>query len=468
MGAEARVELPAPELIPLDQEALAERISLPIAVDISPDSTGQWSQDGLIWTMTLFSQGALALHVGFSQLNLPEGATLRLSSSGGTDKTWTAKQLRQVSWLPAAIGDEISLTVVRESATSALGLHIEQINYGYKRGGNLQKSASCQVNTRCGEGDGWRDEVQSVMRLDYVSDADGSNYNCTGVLLNNTAADAAPYILTAEHCIDSASEAQSVVAYWNYELSSCGGAERPADSSLDGVQMVASLVASWEGSDFSLIRLLDKPNDVDPNNDVHYAGWDRRDRVPASGVTIHHPNAGSKKISYEFDPLRITELGAARASFNANYLRVEDWDVGTTEQGSSGGALWNADRRVVAQLFGGSAACGNNSADWFGRLASSWAGGGTPTTRLSDWLDPVATGAECLNGDDPDSMAASLIETDCGSQSGGKRNVNEASTGIDNQTNNGGGGAPWGIVPLLMGMLAIGRRCKIDIAGSAR
>jgi lysyl endopeptidase len=458
--ANAAVVLPAPDVIPSELGILANRTSLPIQVDISPATHGQWSDDGLSWQLEVHSTGAKALHLGFSSLDLPADATVRLQSLGGTDKTWPATRLKQVSWLPAGLGDQVTLTVARKSPEQVLKLHIFQVNYGYKssENQNLQKAGSCQVNTSCSEGDGWRDETQSVMRIDFVSSDDGSNYSCTGVLLHNTAANAAPYILTAEHCINTASEAQSVVAYWNYELSNCGAAERPAHSSLDGVQMAATLVASWAGSDFSLIRLLEKPNDVDSTNDVHYAGWDRRSITPKSGVTIHHPSAGSKKISYEFDPLRITPFGADRASSDANFLRVADWDVGTTKPGSSGGGLWNGRRRVVGQLFGGEASCKKDEPDWYGRLASSWRGGGTPASRLSDWLDPAATGAECLNGDDPATMAPHLIETDCGTESGGVRNPEGAKAGLSVQGDgDGGGGAPWGMLPLLAGLLSIRR-----------
>jgi hypothetical protein len=49
-------------------------------------------------------------------------------------------------------------------------------------------------------------------------------------------------------------------------------------------------------------------------------------------------------------------------------------------------------------LHGGFAACGNNDADWYGRLSVSWNGGGTPTTRLRDWLDPTGSGVTTFNG----------------------------------------------------------------------
>ena len=38
----------------------------------------------------------------------------------------------------------------------------------------------------------------------------------------------------------------------------------------------------------------------------------------------------------------------------------------------------------------------NDESDWFGRFSWSWNGGGTNATRLSNWLDPLGTGATTL------------------------------------------------------------------------
>jgi hypothetical protein len=82
-------------------------------------------------------------------------------------------------------------------------------------------------------------------------------------------------------------------------------------------------------------------------------------------------------------------------------LKVSDWDTGYTEEGSSGAGLFNVDGRLVGQLYGGDSVCGSGSdgvgADWFGRIYRSWTGGGTSTTRLSDWLDPLNSGAQTLD-----------------------------------------------------------------------
>ena len=70
--------------------------------------------------------------------------------------------------------------------------------------------------------------------------------------------------------------------------------------------------------------------------------------------------------------------------------------MGVTEQGSSGGPLFDQNGRIIGQLFAGSAACSgtidNDGYDVFGRFAISWEKGTTPQTRLQDWLDPNGVG----------------------------------------------------------------------------
>jgi PKD repeat protein len=157
------------------------------------------------------------------------------------------------------------------------------------------------------------------------------------------------------------------------------------------------LVARSATSDFALLELDDPPN---PDWDLHWAGWDRTSTDPPSAVTIHHPSTDEKRISFEDDPTTTTSYLGSSSPGNGSHIRVADWDLGTTEGGSSGSPLFNPDGRVVGQLHGGYAACGNNEPDWFGRLSVSWAGGGTAASRLSDWLDPAATGATTLDGRD--------------------------------------------------------------------
>jgi hypothetical protein len=74
---------------------------------------------------------------------------------------------------------------------------------------------------------------------------------------------------------------------------------------------------------------------------------------------------------------------------------------GVTEPGSSGSPLYDAAGRFIGQLHGGASACGatgDNLSDIYGRFSVSWTGGGTNSTRLSNWLDAGNTGAMAIDG----------------------------------------------------------------------
>jgi hypothetical protein len=77
---------------------------------------------------------------------------------------------------------------------------------------------------------------------------------------------------------------------------------------------------------------------------------------------------------------------------------VVTWSQGVTEGGSSGSPLFGGDHRIVGQLAGGPSGCGSSDQrDAYGRFDNSWTGGGTKSTRLSNWLDPANIGAMTTN-----------------------------------------------------------------------
>lgn len=104
-----------------------------------------------------------------------------------------------------------------------------------------------------------------------------------------------------------------------------------------------------------------------------------------------------KRITHSSNPLEISGYFAT----GDNHLHVF-WDTpGTTEGGSSGSPLYSPDGRVIGQLHGGLASCtttGADHSDYYGRVFTSWTGGGANASRLSNWLDPAASGAEFIDG----------------------------------------------------------------------
>ena len=70
-------------------------------------------------------------------------------------------------------------------------------------------------------GDDWQDEKKSACRISIKA---GNSYGwCSGALINNTANDCTPYVLTADHCAygqnsyASAADHNQWVFYFNFE-----------------------------------------------------------------------------------------------------------------------------------------------------------------------------------------------------------------------------------------------------------
>jgi hypothetical protein len=146
-----------------------------------------------------------------------------------------------------------------------------------------------------------------------------------------------------------------------------------------------------------------------------WAGWDRSTGDFACSAatpcaTIHHPNTDEKRITYSTTPTQASSWGGGTPG-DGTHLWVH-WATdppgpftvpGVTEPGSSGSPLYSEAHRYIGQLHGGPSACGatgDNLSDYYGRFSVSWTGGGTSSTRLSNWLDPGNTGVMTLDGID--------------------------------------------------------------------
>jgi len=382
--------------------AVPLRFATSLPVDVTPYNSGTWEtlQNGSrLWRLRIESPGAMSLNLGLERFELPNGASFWIHDEHGAhvQGPYTAEN-RNITgglWTAVVLGDKLVAELHVPIGMEA-DLRITSVNHGYRVFGEeeaagSEKRGSCNVNVVCPVGNRWRDQIRSIARITV-----SGMFLCTGQMVNNSAQDETPYLLTAQHCIERPFWAPSIVAYWNYETSTC--AER-FGGSLSQNQSGSAWIASYPlggGSDFTLVELDQLP---DPSFDVYYSGWDARAEVPDAATAIHHPGGDQKSISFEFDPLTITSYLETASPGTGTHLRVEDWDLGTTEGGSSGGCLFDKGTGFcVGTLSGGFAACGNHEPDWYGRFARHWTGDGTPGTRLSDWLDPLDTGALFLDG----------------------------------------------------------------------
>jgi len=420
----------------LEKDKEIYRFAKAIEVNITPQNAGEWLRQGNrdIWKLKICSPGASSLNIGFKKYYMPNGGELEIhrpeANSPYRAFTHADNDEHGELWTPLLAGDQM---IVRASVPvgmrDQLALQIAAINHGFrplfsknllnagrqKIGGDV--TGICHVDAICRSGDSNINDPLGII-LDFYQDQIRSVAACTlggvdacsGALINNTDNNKKPYFLTADHCGINSSNAASVVCYFNFQNSTCRPRSSAAsaavgDGNLSQFSTGSILRASHDSSDFCLVE-LDDP--IPASFDVHYAGWNRSNTVPTMAVCVHHPAVAEKRVSVDTDDLG--QLG--------KYWVVNDWDYGTTEGGSSGSPLFDSDGRIVGQLYGGNAACGNDLEDTYGKLFNSWTGNNTESTRLSNWLDPSGSGVTTLDGLDHSPALlidnAEVLESDSG------------------------------------------------------
>lgn len=287
------------------------------------------------------------------------------------------------------------------------GARVTSIWHTEKHTADFGTSGSCNVNVRCPEGNNYQLQRRSVVRMNVPI---GSFiYYCTGALVNNTAQDRKPYLLSAEHCvlddndviIDSVALA-SIVFRFNWESPTC--VNPPNASGLPNQIITGGRLRARSndgggatGSDMLLLELAIQPP---ATYNVFYAGWNRTNIPAIGGAGIHHPNGDIKKISTYTATLQSGTFQQAQGAFwLVNWVATQSGH-GVTEGGSSGSPLFNAAGEIIGTLTGGSASCSfRTGTDFYGKFWYHWDKNGTANNRqLRPWLDPLNTGQTSLGG----------------------------------------------------------------------
>lgn len=393
-----------------------------VSIDVLASCVWESTASHEIGRLAIQSDGARSINLIFNEFYLEQDVSLFLYNASQNDLigAFTAannKPYRTFSTLPLP-GDVMVLEVNAPlgSRTDLSVMRLETVTHAYKDLFNqsldkgLGQSGSCNVNVNCPEAAGWEDQRRSVARIVV-----NGNDHCTGALINNTGNDGTPYFLTANHCLTG--NVSNWVFWFNWESPTCNPTQ---NSSYDGVSG-STLLASCSNSDFALLELS---QDVPLNYNPYYAGWSAVNTAPTSSVGIHHPSGDIKKWSYDGDASVSSEWGGWGSSGTNTHWEVLDWDIGTTEGGSSGSPLFDQNQRIVGQLHGGAALCGNDFSDLYGKVAYSWDCQNQNSGRLDVWLDPNNSGLTLLDGFDPnadvyvnDAMAGEILgfEDSCAS-----------------------------------------------------
>lgn len=374
-----------------------------VSVDIFEEAEKSILPNGdILYQLGILCENAVSINLVFDQFELESGVKLYFADpvKKKFDGAYTSLNNNKSKMLGTELiyAEKAYIEVVVPSEKEGLSLlHLGTIVHGYRSLDDMAKalnsSGDCEIDVNCPLGQGWENQRNSVAMM-----VNGGGF-CTGSLVNNTSGVIIPYFLSANHC---GTNPGGWVFRFRWESpegqADCGtsapSVDGPSTMNING----GTLCSASSASDFALTLLNASP---DPSWGIYYNGWDHTN-IPATQLTgIHHPSGDIKKISRD-------NSTAVSSAFNNGapdtHWRAPSWDEGVTEGGSSGSPLFNQDHRTIGQLHGGASYCGAPASslnDDYGKFYLSWTGGGTNSTRLSNWLDPNDVGSEFIDGIDP-------------------------------------------------------------------
>ncbi len=353
-----------------------------------------WKKQGsqLEWALQINAEHAKSINLNLT--SVPQDPLFKVYFSDPS-KTQSYGPLKPDAngniWTPVINGNVAVLSITKPHNIKATNdLKIAKVNLGFRDFNSLNNQQGCTLDTVCDEASEIQSQARSVARYTVLGQT-----VCTGTLVNNTNLDRTPYFLTAQHCNLTVSTAPSTVFYWGYQASICNG---DRDGSLEQVSFGATLRAKDNATDLALLELYEvPPSEFTP----FWSGWDNSRSAVSQSYSIHHPQGLEKSVAFNFDPLTITNGYSHLEDANANFWRVNNWNLGSTTSGSSGAGLWNSNNQLIGILTGGDATCDNPLApDWYAQLAAQWSLNSWKHAQLKNWLAPDNSDVNHITGID--------------------------------------------------------------------
>lgn len=385
-----------------------ERYGYPIDVSYTL-SDGSWNDiaGGRMWAMTFFSDDASSLNFAFSNMSLPKGAEIYVVSKDNrvVFGPITCDVINKSGFYLTDLisGDESTIYLYEPFEYSGKStFSIEKIIHGVSQDNIYTEEENNRVvivpwNTHVACSPDWVDSAKGVAG---IISSDGTICG-NGTLMMSTDLSFRPYILLSYDIIDtngndslSASEistAENWAFRFNKRKADCSGNSNVSSQLFNG----ATLRSSWYNSGFALMEL---DNEI-TSSQIRWQGWDRSSNTPSQGVCIYSGFGNDSNSDYLSISSENHSLYSKKCSIrNLYHWVIGLWDDGCSYGGKYGAPLFNQDYRVVGHLNHRDFDLVNMSSEiCFGKLPSSWTGGGTNTTGLSNWLDPVGTGQTIIN-----------------------------------------------------------------------
>lgn len=322
------------------EQSASNQVGITRSVEISPGLQGKefHNADGSQLVMlAIRSPGAIAIRVRFEEFDISpndEVYVYGLLGDSTVSGPYSGKGLfgDRKFWSSVAEGDTAIIEWYRRGEPGSF--RISGIGHLYGQAEQVPPVTdvlACEIDASCSSDI----ERDAVARILFVDDNDGGQYVCTGTLLNDRYSDLRPFFLTANHCISTQTEAQSIVGYWFYRTTACNSGVLRSDwTSTQG----ANLYVSDATKDFAFLEGPPAPSGA------WFSGWDSTVLAVNTSVHgFHHPSNRIPPLPDSY--LRRSDGFISNSSFPCAAIGLlsgyrVSWTLGTTEPGSSGSGLW--------------------------------------------------------------------------------------------------------------------------------
>ena len=326
------------------------------AINISVTKDYIKKSSGKVFSKTFTNKGSAYIKLHITDFDLAKGDFLKIYNPTTKEEYIYSEKGKIVGanqemisefWTGTLWGDTIILELFKTSNTSSnYGFNIDRVAYGHtpekinaafeKLDNALYQQSICSADDKeaivCYDGTEMGRKAEAVCRLLI-----GGGGLCTGWLLGCDGS-----VMTNNHCIGSAADANNTDFLFNFQYNSCTGT---VDEASDLVATSAAFVQTDATLDFTLVTL--------PVNPVPTYGYLSLSSVPVTtGERIYipqHPGGRRKEIAVvsDVDPdpngfARISSAGTGAPGSRVEYQA-------DTEGGSSGSPVIRfADHLVVA------------------------------------------------------------------------------------------------------------------------
>ena len=375
------------------------------------------------WRVNIRSSKAYSINLLFTQFKIPEGGKLFIYNSdfshiiGAFDHRNNSEDgifpTRPID------GDEITIeySEPKEVAFEA-ELEIGEVNHDYRGilriepGNSNSTTLGCMFDVNCEHAD------DPNVRATVLLIINGSS-GCSGSLINNTANDGTPYLLTSVHCLNDSlgysvsrnkdfyiTRAGTIIAFFNYQRPICGSKIRATEEMTLARTYPRTII---ENRDIALLQFQEEPP---LHYNVYYAGWNVASNVANNRPfsNIHHPSRDVKRYGLCNTTINLTsfsvqESGYPKYSFAfSSHWRINGWTEGSTWGGSSGSPLFDNNGLIIGCLSGGNSSCNgvnpDGQADAFYVLYKGWTVN-NDFAPIGSILDPNKSAVEQCTGFDP-------------------------------------------------------------------